>query len=193
MSNFSDTPLHTQAPQDTLDISIGEKVEKMAIRVKNRASLPPPNKLHQNTYAYDIHKLAELRDSDVNYESVRQVLGKECNTLCADCRTPAPLWASHSLNNIPMVIFICIQCSGWHRSLGSHISKVKSVELDDWSSELIALAETTGNDKCNGYWEASMPSVAIPTPSNAAQIGEFIRNKYMHQLWVDSNITFTAV
>lgn len=38
-----------------------------------------------------------------------------------------PEWASLNLG-----ILMCIECSGVHRNLGSHISKVRSLGLDDW-------------------------------------------------------------
>lgn len=41
-----------------------------------------------------------------------------------------PEWASINLG-----MFVCIDCSGIHRSLGAHVSKVKSIRLDDWSME----------------------------------------------------------
>lgn len=41
-----------------------------------------------------------------------------------------PEWASFNLG-----MFVCIDCSGIHRSLGAHVSKVKSIRLDDWSLE----------------------------------------------------------
>ena len=40
---------------------------------------------------------------------------------------PGPRWASVNLG-----IFMCLECSGIHRRLGVHISKVKSVNLDGW-------------------------------------------------------------
>ena len=45
-----------------------------------------------------------------------------------------PRWASWNLG-----IFLCIRCAGIHRNLGVHISKVKSVNLDQWTAEQIAV------------------------------------------------------
>jgi len=49
------------------------------------------------------------------------------NPTCADCGNADPTWASINLG-----VMVCIQCSGIHRSLGVHISKVRSVDLDQW-------------------------------------------------------------
>ena len=53
------------------------------------------------------------------------------NDKCADCGSKKPKWASINLG-----IMLCIECSGIHRSLGVHISKVRSVTLDDWDMDL---------------------------------------------------------
>lgn len=78
------------------------------------------------------------------------------NRICADCGAPDPKWASTSIG-----VFLCIKCSGVHRSLGVHISKVVSVTLDDWSDEQVDLMEAIGgNASANSVYEACMPSDA---------------------------------
>jgi hypothetical protein len=50
------------------------------------------------------------------------------NERCCECNGPSPDWASLNLG-----IMLCQVCAGIHRSLGAHISKVKSLYLDHWS------------------------------------------------------------
>ncbi|CAL8145974.1 unnamed protein product [Prunus armeniaca] len=96
------------------------------------------------------------------------------NRECADCKTKAPRWASVNLG-----IFICMQCSGIHRSLGVHISKVRSATLDTWLPEQVAFIQSMGNEKSNRFWEAELPP-------NYDRVGieNFIRAKYEHKKWV---------
>jgi stromal membrane-associated protein len=62
------------------------------------------------------------------------MLREEDNKYCCDCDAKGPRWASWNLG-----IFLCIRCAGIHRNLGVHISKVKSVNLDQWTAEQIAV------------------------------------------------------
>ncbi|KAH0689907.1 hypothetical protein KY289_017265 [Solanum tuberosum] len=95
------------------------------------------------------------------------------NRECADCRGRAPRWASINLG-----IFICLQCSGIHRSLGVHISKVRSTTLDTWLPEQISFMQCVGNEKSNNYWEADL-SASV----DRSDIGKFIRTKYQDKKW----------
>ncbi|TKY66583.1 ADP-ribosylation factor GTPase-activating protein AGD5 [Spatholobus suberectus] len=96
------------------------------------------------------------------------------NKECADCKAKGPRWASVNLG-----IFICMQCSGIHRSLGVHISKVRSATLDTWLPEQVAFIQSMGNEKANSYWEAELPP-------NYDRVGieNFIRAKYEEKRWV---------
>ncbi|KAI7997701.1 ADP-ribosylation factor GTPase-activating protein AGD5 [Camellia lanceoleosa] len=88
---------------------------------------------------------------------------------CPDCKCKGPRWASVNLG-----IFICMQCSGIHRSLGVHISKVRSATLDTWLPEQVAFIQSMGNEKSNSYWEAELPP-------NYDRVGieNFIRANFM--------------
>ncbi|XP_050828149.1 stromal membrane-associated protein 1 isoform X6 [Serinus canaria] len=61
-----------------------------------------------------------------------KLLREEDNKYCADCEAKGPRWASWNTG-----VFICIRCAGIHRNLGVHISRVKSVNLDQWTPEQI--------------------------------------------------------
>lgn len=68
------------------------------------------------------------------------------NTVCCDCGAPNPDWASLSFGNL-----FCLQCSGIHRSLGTHISFVRSVDMDSWTNEQIKIMKLGGNQQCNQF------------------------------------------
>lgn len=95
------------------------------------------------------------------------------NKECADCKSKAPRWASINLG-----IFICMECSGIHRSLGVHISKVRSTTLDIWLPEQVAFMQAMGNQKSNEYWEADLPK-----EFHRDQIEKFIYAKYVNRRW----------
>ncbi|CAO2184462.1 unnamed protein product [Urochloa humidicola] len=77
------------------------------------------------------------------------------NNMCADCGASEPDWASLNLGAL-----LCIECSGVHRNLGVHISKVRSLTLDVrvWEPSVINLFQSLGNMFVNNIWEEMLPS-----------------------------------
>ena len=68
------------------------------------------------------------------------------NDRCADCGSFDTEWASVSFG-----ILICATCSGEHRALGTHISRVRSIKMDSWTQEHTNLMQAGGNRKCQNY------------------------------------------
>uniref|UniRef100_A0A8D0A1Z3 Arf-GAP with coiled-coil, ANK repeat and PH domain-containing protein n=1 Tax=Sander lucioperca TaxID=283035 RepID=A0A8D0A1Z3_SANLU len=71
------------------------------------------------------------------------------NQRCCDCGEEEPRWASINLG-----VTVCIECSGIHRSLGVHLSKVRSLTLDSWEAEQLKLLCVLGNNAVNRIYEA---------------------------------------
>lgn len=96
------------------------------------------------------------------------------NLTCADCGSADPDWAS-----INMGILVCIECSGVHRQLGSHISRVRSLELDEWPAGHIAVMTALGNRLANSVLEDRLPPNRKPGPVGSQKEKEaFIIAKY---------------
>ncbi|KAL4803593.1 hypothetical protein BDV18DRAFT_144007 [Aspergillus unguis] len=112
-----------------------------------------------------------------NQQTIKALLKLESNKTCADCkRNKHPRWASWNLG-----IFICIRCSGIHRGMGTHISRVKSVDLDAWTDEQLHSVVVWGNARANKYWESKLAPGHVPSD---AKIENFIRTKYESKRWV---------
>ncbi|KAJ1259860.1 hypothetical protein BS78_10G188400 [Paspalum vaginatum] len=110
---------------------------------------------------------------------LRELLQKSDNRVCADCSAPDPKWASANIG-----VFICLKCSGVHRSLGTHVSKVLSVTLDQWTDdEINSMTEVGGNSYANAIYEAFLPEgYHKPHPdSSQEERADFIRSKYEFQ------------
>uniref|UniRef100_A0A669D3A6 Arf-GAP with GTPase, ANK repeat and PH domain-containing protein 1 n=1 Tax=Oreochromis niloticus TaxID=8128 RepID=A0A669D3A6_ORENI len=112
-------------------------------------------------------------------QSIRSIRG---NGRCADCEAPNPDWASLNLGAL-----ICIECSGIHRNLGTHLSRVRSLDLDEWPLELIKVMSAIGNELANNVWEANAQGRLKPGPDASREERErWIRAKYEQRLFLAS-------
>lgn len=100
------------------------------------------------------------------------------NLLCGDCRAKAPKWASVNLG-----VLFCIDCSGAHRGLGTHISVVRSTTLDTWQQKWVDAVSRLGNTAVNDFFEHDLPEGARPQATDRAAMARFIRAKYERRQW----------
>uniref|UniRef100_A0A2K6EM34 ArfGAP with SH3 domain, ankyrin repeat and PH domain 1 n=1 Tax=Propithecus coquereli TaxID=379532 RepID=A0A2K6EM34_PROCO len=106
-------------------------------------------------------------------EDVQRLPG---NDVCCDCGSSEPTWLSTNLG-----ILTCIECSGIHREMGVHISRIQSLELDKLGTSELLLAKNVGNNSFNDIMEANLPSPSPkPTPSSDMTVRkEYITAKYV--------------
>ncbi|KAG0312753.1 hypothetical protein BGZ99_009283 [Dissophora globulifera] len=120
------------------------------------------------------------------------------NNYCAECNAKNPDWCAINLG-----ILICIECSGIHRSLGTHISKVRSFTLDttSYTRDLFDFIRSVGNEVSNRVWESNLiqPSSEGENTSSSNKIVfrrpvmndareykvVFIQKKYAERAFVD--------
>lgn len=125
-----------------------------------------------NSFEEDPSKLLHIvRDND------------QGNHWCADCNSESKTeWVSINLG-----IVLCIECGGIHRSLGTHISKVRSLTLDttSFSTDIVEILLQIGNRISNMVWEANLGEEQKPTPvASRDQRLRFITSKYIDRAYI---------
>ncbi|KAG8745456.1 hypothetical protein FRC10_007999 [Ceratobasidium sp. 414] len=103
----------------------------------------------------------DRQTTERNTRTLRELVKRPENKVCADCKKNDPRWASWNI-------------------MGTHISKVKSVDLDVWTPEQMASIQKWGNERANLYWEAHLKQGHQP-PDHKME--SFIRSKYESKRW----------
>ncbi|XP_038552063.1 arf-GAP with SH3 domain, ANK repeat and PH domain-containing protein 2 isoform X1 [Micropterus salmoides] len=105
-------------------------------------------------------------------DDIRRMPG---NNNCCDCGAPDPGWLSTNLG-----ILTCIECSGIHREMGVHVSRIQSLSLDSLGTSDLLLARNVGNAGFNEILEANLmsPSLKPSQHSHMAERKDFILSKY---------------
>jgi hypothetical protein len=148
---------------------------------------------------------ASAKHSVISYSNkvaglVANIQGK--NTHCADCGAPKPDWVS-----VNCCVCICVQCSGVHRSLGTHVSKVRSICLDNLDYEVYCMLSQVNNTMANSIWEHTLVDTRAThslayshvhgprkPKANSSQTEReaFIRAKYVQRLYVNPQLVYTS-
>eukprot|EP01128_Nolandella_sp_AFSM9_P001758 TRINITY_DN1216_c0_g1_i2.p1 TRINITY_DN1216_c0_g1~~TRINITY_DN1216_c0_g1_i2.p1 ORF type:complete len:401 (+),score=92.11 TRINITY_DN1216_c0_g1_i2:81-1283(+) len=79
----------------------------------------------------------------------KKLLSLPENKTCVECGKTNPKWASATFG-----VFICLECSALHRSMGVHISFVRSCELDEWHHEQVSRMALGGNSRATSFFRA---------------------------------------
>ncbi|XP_037647242.1 arf-GAP with dual PH domain-containing protein 2 isoform X2 [Sebastes umbrosus] len=91
-----------------------------------------------------------MSNHDWNKKMLMELLKRPEDSRCADCGAADPDWACYKLG-----VFVCLNCSGVHRSLSS---RVKSIQLDYWEDEVVEFMKSNGNAKARAMFEKAVPA-----------------------------------
>lgn len=119
-----------------------------------------------------------------SHPGLSEVLQRKENHVCADCGACQPTWASVNLG-----VFLCIECAGVHRGLGTSISRVMSTEMDSWRDEWIEVCSKVGNHVASKYYEHGDTGNLRPQGKCPRQLREiWIRAKYECQAFAPEGV-----
>ena len=127
-----------------------------------------------------------VEDNERHMAALKKLLQRKENSVCADCGLKGPgarpTWASVNCG-----VFLCLRCAGIHRSLGTHVSQVRSCSLDMWHfSQLECVACCGGNEVANRYWEYGLEGK--PLLDTVGDLERFIREKYVEKKYCDGDV-----
>lgn len=189
----------TSSDQPTRDFVDGFQSSSMMIFNDSTTTIiDHDNSQSDNNHQANNHQNNHQRlntECHLQQQIIRQVQDLPGNDKCVDCSTTKdrPTWLSTNLG-----VLACIECSGIHRDLGVHISRIQSLTLDNINTSQLLIAHNMGNEVFNEIFEAKLrqleslaADIASPnTPfetlklkpnSSMEQRCEFIKSKYLQK------------
>ena len=118
--------------------------------------------------------LVEFQQTLVNY--IRNI---PSNNMCCDCGGSTDVtWLSTNFG-----VIVCIECSGIHREMGVHITKIQSLTLDNIGTSQLLVSRTMSNERFNKIMEATTTRKLEPN-STMEERKEYIRAKYIDRAFI---------
>ncbi|CAH8503432.1 unnamed protein product [Schistosoma turkestanicum] len=171
-SNSLDLLTSCSPTQISLDCSNSPTVSSMSGFQTSRANDPLSQASHSS-----------ISDQDALKNKSGILLWREPdlagNRYCADCAVGDARWASINLG-----VTLCMLCAAVHRSLGVHISKVRSLTLDNWQPELLHVMFNLGNKPVNKILESNWQRYASEFPRLSSDTPFEQRKAWIEAKWV---------